>query len=1143
MDLFLISKLVTLLLASERRVSLHTLKNSLDLDDQTIEAIRFELIDVKKVASLEDGSILVWVGQDGGEFPEDRATNISADNPEKHIPDLTGSGTSESIVHADAERRQITVMFCDLVGSTRLSTELDPEDLREIISSYQDTVRSAVKQFSGFIARYMGDGVLVYFGFPQAHEDDAERAVRASLAIVQAMSNLNSEIGIRFRVALSVRIGVATGPVVIGDIIGEGAAEEAAVIGEAPNLAARLQSEAEPDQVIVGSLTHQMVSNLFDYKDLGERNLKGIALPVRLWQVLGEVDNEDLNEGNARTGSLPLVGRQEELGLLTRSWDTSKEGQGQVVLIQGEGGIGKSRLVEALRDHVADQEFTWVTLRCSPFHTNSALFPILGHMQRVMGWNREDSVAEKLEKLEVALKAQSMPLEEAVPIYADLLSLPLPTDAYAPIGLSAKQKREQALDALVAWCFEEAERRPVIQVWDDIHWADPTTLEYLELYIEQSPTVPILNVLTYRPEFVLPWPMHSHMTPITLNRLEHQEVKALISLQAKGKSVPVEVMDHIISKADGVPLFVEELTKTILDSEIVQEEHDRFQLNGTLSEMEIPNTLQDSLMSRLDRVPTVREVAQMGAVLGREFAFEMLNAVVGLEESKLQTGLSQLVNDELLYQRGRGLRAKYIFKHALIQDAAYHSLLRSTRQQYHLRVAQLLEEQFQETVDTQPELVAHHYTEAGELTKAVFFWGKAGERARNRSANHEAIAYLTRGIEVLLELPDNDDRARLELTFQVSLGHANIIVKGHGAVGAETAYARARMLCERLGDVPELSPTLFGLWRFYVSVRPLQETLQIAKQLQRLGDEQIDIEQRVIAHYAFGYTSLCMGNLSDAQNDLGEGIVKYETSQRAAEIYRTAQDPGVACQGYLAMTQWLMGFPDQARNNAHKSIELAEFVEDPFSIAYSRCFTGAIVSEMCGDKINSIVTKGLDTAEQGGFSLWIAFGNVQLAKASFSNDKSPAALGNLVDIFNEIEKLGVHINTPYYMGFIANAYHQTGKIDDGLRILDQAQLSIDERDERWWEAEIHRLRGEFILSKPAANKSEVRKCFDRAIDISQKQSAKSLELRAAMSVARLTQINGGQDDGFNILRNCYSWFTEGFDTEDLRQAKQLLDGS
>ncbi len=1041
----------------------------------------------------------------------------------------------------EAERRQLTVMFCDLVGSTALSSKLDPEDLREVITSFQDKCREAIDRYSGFIARYMGDGMLVYFGYPQAHEDDAERAARAGLDIVRAMTMLNAGVGKRHEVVLAIRIGVATGSVVVGDIVGEGAAEEAAVVGETPNLAARLQGVAGPNQVVVGSVTQRLLGAVFEYEHLGTQQLKGIAQPVEVWRVVRESDTDSRYEAKRVGGGLPLVGRQEELGLLMRSWEASKEGHGQAVLIQGEAGIGKSRLLEALREHVSGGDYLWVAHRCSPYHTNSTLYPVIEHMKRVLGWKQEDGAEEKLEKLETALEGQSLPLEEAVPLYAELMSLPLPEGRYAPLELSAKEQREQTLDALSGWVLEEAERTPVLNVWEDLHWADPTTLELLGLYIEQSPTVSMLNALTYRPEFVPPWSMHSHMTPITLNRLERPEVEAMIGHQATGKAVPSEVVEHIVSKADGVPLYVEELTKTILDSDYLLEDAERYTLVGSLSEVAIPATLQDSLMARLDRVPTLREIAQLGSVLGREFAYKMLQHLAPLEEPVLQSGLGQLVEDELLYQRGRPPRSRYIFKHALIQDAAYQSLLKRTRQQYHLEVARLLEERFPETVAENPELLAHHYAEADNSERAVHYWRSAGERARRQSANLEAIAYLTKGIAMLSELPDNEERARQELSLQISLGHANIVAKGHGAIGAEAAYARALTLCERLGDVPELASTLFGLWRFDVAARPLGETHDVVKRLRRLADGKQDTELHVVACYALGYTTLCMGKLSDARASLEEGIARYLPTQRNAAIYRAGQDPGVACRAYLAMAEWLLGFPERAQSLTRESVELAEEVDDAYSLAYALCFIGATVSEACGSDRSTLVQRGLDVATREGFPFWIVNGRVHRASMCFDDERSGSALDELRDSVLGMSRLGVHIHRPYLMTLLARAYQQVGRIDEGLQVLDDAQRSIDARGERWWEAEVRRLRGELLLPRSATSANDAEAYIEQALDISRNQEARSLELRAAMSLARLWQRQGKRGESLDLLTPIYDWFTEGFDTVDLKDAKALLE--
>jgi class 3 adenylate cyclase/predicted ATPase len=1074
---------------------------------------------VKALGTLEDTG--------AGATPPPSAPRQQADTP---------------VSTGEAERRQLTVMFCDLVGSTALSSKLDPEDMREVISSFQAACRNAIELYGGFIARYMGDGMLNYFGYPQAHENDAERAVRAGLAIVDAMTELNAGIGKRHDIALAVRVGVATGPVVVGDIVGDGAAEEAAVVGETPNLAARLQGIASPDQVVVAAATHGLLESSFEYEDLGSHALKGIDAPVQAWRAVRERDVHSRYEADHGRGrSTPLVGRQEELGLLLRSWETTKQGHGQAILVQGEAGIGKSRLIEALREHVAADDYVWVAHRCSPYHANSTLYPIIEHLKRALGWSAESSAEEKLDMLEAALAGQSLPLPEIIPLYAELLSLTLPEGRYMPSELEPRQKREATLDAVAAWLLEMAEKTPVLNVWEDLHWADPSTLELLELYLEQSPTVSMMNVLTYRPEFVPTWSMRSHMVPVTLNRLERPEVEALVGYRASGKHIPEEVVEHIVTKSDGVPLYVEELTKTILESEFLHEEADRFVLSGELSELSIPATLQDSLMARLDRLPTLREVAQMGAVLGREFAYEMLRAVVGVEEPQLQDGLEQLVADELLYQRGRVPRSKYIFKHALIQDAAYQSLLKRTRQECHKRVALLLEEQFHDTVESHPELVAHHYTEGAEPERAIAYWQKAGERARALSANLEAIAYFTRGIEALDQLPDNEERARQELSLQLSLGHANIVAKGHGSVDAEKAYTRALALSETLGDASDLVPALFGLWRSFVVGRTLDETNNVALQLRRIADQKQQTELEVVANYTSGATALWMGQPGDARAWLEKSIALYRPSRDSSNIYRAAQDPGVACRGYLANAEWLLGYPDRARELMRESIALAEEFDDRFSLAFALCFAGATVSELCTADTETLLERGLNIATENGYNLWILYGNIQRANLQFEKPPSDSAFEAFRGSIDALLDIGVFLNTPYFLTLLARAYQRAGHIAQALQVLDEAQQSIEARGERWSEAEIHRVRGEVLLSRSQDDADDAETCFRQALDVARGQEARSLELRAATSLARLRQRQGHSDEARRELGDCYAWFSEGFDTADLREAKQLLD--
>jgi class 3 adenylate cyclase/tetratricopeptide (TPR) repeat protein len=788
-----------------------------------------------------------------------------------------------------AERRQLTVMFCDLVGSTELAARLDPEDLREIMRSYQDTVAGLVARFEGHVAKFLGDGVLAFFGWPRAYEDQAERAVRSGLAAVEAVARLRTEDG----QALAARVGIATGQVVIGDIVGETATETDAVAGETPNLAARLQDIAATGQVMTDAATRLLIGEALDLEDLGTHQLKGFAEPVATWRVIGESIAESRFEA-AHPGTLTqIVGREHELGLLKRAWQQSQTGTGQVVLIGGEPGIGKSRLVDALNAELADQNYVRITLGCSPYHTNSAFFPVIEHLTRALRWQREDSADVKLAKLEETLRDFSSPLDEAIPLFAALLSLPLPEDQYRPITVIPQQQKQQTLDAIVAWLLEQAERQPVLMVWEDLHWADPSTLELLALEIEQTPTAPILNVLTFRPNFTPFWQQRSHMTPLTLNRLERPEAEALINQQASGKTLPEEVVEHIVERTDGVPLYIEELTKAILEAEFLREYDGGYQLTGPLSGVTVPSTLQDSLMARLDRLPNIREVAQLGAVLGREFAYEMVLAIGSIDEATLRNGLDQLVAAELLYQRGRPPRARYIFKHALVQDAAYQSLLKRTRQIHHRRVAELLESRFPEIVQTQPELVAHHYTEAGLAEPAIEYWHKAGQEALRHSASSEAVSHLQKALEVLMNLPESAKRDRIEFALQTSLGPPLMVTKGYAATEAGNAYVRARELCEQVGQTEELFKVLWGMWIYHAVSGEHHTALELAEQLNNLAEKLSDSSYLVEVHLALGVSYLLVGELHSSREHLGKGAQLYDPALHASLAFSYGGfDPG-----------------------------------------------------------------------------------------------------------------------------------------------------------------------------------------------------------------------------------------------------------
>ena len=675
-----------------------------------------------------------------------------------------------------AERRQLTVLFCDLVDSTALAGRLDPEDYREVVRAYQDTCAAIIQRFEGHIAQYLGDGLLVYFGYPQAHEDDAQRAGRTGLGMVEAMDTLNRRLEPSQGVRLAARVGIHTGLVVVGEMGGGGRQEQLA-LGDTPNIAARLQGLAVPDTVLISAATQRLIQGYFTCHDLGSQTLKGVATPLQVYQVMRATEVQQRFDVAAARGLTPLVGREHEVGLLRDRWAQVQAGRGHIVLLSGEAGIGKSRLVQVAKDEIIGTVALRIEYRCSPYHQHSALYPVIAHLERALALRQDDTPEEKLRKLEEAIRPYPLPLAEMVPLFAALLSVPLPA-SYPPLAMTPQRQKQKTLEALLTWLLALTEQQPVLFVVEDLHWIDPSTLEFLTLLVEQGPTARLLTLLICRPESQLPWGLRTHLTPMTLQRLPQSQVEVMIARVTGGKALPPEVLQHVVTKTDGVPLFVEELTKTVLESGLLRETEESYTLTGPLPPLAIPATLHDSLMARLDRLATVKAVAQLGAVLGRTFTYEVLQAVMPLDESSLQQALAQLVEAELLYQRGIPPQATYLFKHALIQDAAYQSLLRSTRQQYHQRIAQVLETQFLAAVETQPELVAQHYTAANCAEQAVVYWQRAGQQASERSAYLEAISHYTTGIELLESLPETAERTQQALTLHIALGAALLVARG-----------------------------------------------------------------------------------------------------------------------------------------------------------------------------------------------------------------------------------------------------------------------------------------------------------------------------------------------------------------------------
>lgn len=786
--------------------------------------------------------------------------------------------------------------------------------------------------------------------------------------------------------------------------------------------------------------------------------------------------------------------------------------------------------------------YTRIAFRCSSYHRNSALHPVITRVERLLRFDPDDTPERKLDKLEKILRTYSLPLDEVVPLFAGLLSVPL-GERYPAPTLTPQQQKQQTLDTLVAWMMEEAERQPVLVVWEDLHWADPSTLEMLDLVLEQTPTVPMLHVLTFRPEFTPPWPTRSHMTPITLNRLERPQVEALIRHLAGAKPLPVEVIEHIVAKTDGVPLYVEELTKMLLESDLLHEDVDCYTLTGPLAQAAIPATLHDSLMARLDRLPTVREVAQLGAVLGREFAYEMLAALAVVEEPTLQAGLSQLVDTELLYQRGRPPRARYIFRHVLIRDAAYQSLLRRTRQAYHQQVAQLLERRFPEVVEMQPELVAHHYTEAGCHEQAISYWQQAGERAAQRSAHVEAIHHLEQGLVVLKTLPATSEHIQQELTLQVALGVSLMASKGHTAPEVERVYARARELCQQVGETPQLFPVLFGLWRFYLLGSEKHTVRELAEQLMHLGNTTQDPALLLEAHRALGATLLWFfGEFAPALAHLERSVTLYDPQQHRSHAFLYGIDPQVYAGACAGIVRWFLGYPDQALETIQDALTSARTLSHPFSLAFALGMAAWLSQYRREAQATHEQAEVLMTlAQKHGFPFWEAYGMLMRGWALAAQGQDEEGITQIHQGLRAYQATGTRHYRPYFLALQAEAYRKAGQTDAGLHTTAAVLALVDKTGECWWEAEMHRLKGVLLLALSLENHAEAATCFHQALDIARRQEAKSLELRATMSLSRLWQQQGKRAEARQLLAEVYGWFTEGFDTADLQEARVLLD--
>jgi class 3 adenylate cyclase/predicted ATPase len=1038
------------------------------------------------------------------------------------------------------ERRQVTVMFSDLVGSTALSARLDPEDLRDVISSYQKCVAQTVHRFGGFVAKYMGDGVLVYFGYPQAHEDDAERAVRTALELIQAVSALKST------ASLQTRVGIATGLVVVGDLIGAGEAQERGIVGETPNLAARLQSVAKPNCVVIAENTRKLLGSLFDLQDLGAQDLKGLGGPARAFVVVRPASIESRFEALRASGLTKLVGREEELELLMRRWSKAKTGEGQVVLLSGEPGIGKSRLTAALMEHLASEPHMRLRYFCSPQHTDSALYPIIGQMERAAGLAHDDNAQVRLDKLDALLVQTSTSKQDAA-LFAEMLSLPN-DGRYSALNIDPQQRRQKTLEALTAQVQALSRPKPVLMIFEDAHWTDPTSLETFGRIVDRIPSLRVLLIVTFRPEFDALWLGRSYVTALILNRLGERDISVMIDRVVGNKLLPANVRGDIIERTDGIPLFAEEMTKAVLEA---GSERAARQTAASIpsSALAVPASLQASLMARLDRLGAAKEVAQIGAVIGREFSHPLLAAVARQAEAQLNSSLDQLVAAGLLFRQGESPHASYLFKHALVRDAAYGTLLREPRRALHARIAESLESRFPEIAESQPELLARHCTEAGLIEKAAGLWGKAGQRSLERSALVEAAEQLKRALDQIATLPATAALRRKQIELQVALITPLIHVKGYAAVETKAAGERARLLIEQaeaLGEPPEdqllLFSVIYGFWAANYIAFNGDAMLELASRFLELAGKQAANVPIMIGHRLMGCSQVLTGNVSEGREHFDQALALYDPVEHRPVATRFGQDARVSTLSYRSLTLWLLGYPEAARADTHYALKEARGIGQAAGLMYA-LLHASLTHLLCGDYAQANADAGELTAlaDEKASLFWKAQGTSMQGFSLALAGRASSAVHMITSGLAAFRSTGAASWTSLQSSHLALAYMDLGQFDDAWRCVGEAQTALQTTKERWYEAEVNRITGELALQSPERDAAKAQACFEHALSVAQQQQARSLELRAAMSMARLWSDQGKRDGARELLAPVYGWFTEGFDRRDLKEAKALLD--
>ncbi|MGB6707181.1 MAG: adenylate/guanylate cyclase domain-containing protein [Pseudolabrys sp.] len=1039
----------------------------------------------------------------------------------------TGAEATSPVQHREAEFRQITVMFCDLVGSTQLSEKLDPEDLQKIIDSYRRECSTAIRRYGGEVARYLGDGVLAFFGWPYAHEDDAPRAVHAALEIVSVVTKISES------VTLACRVGVCSGPVVVGEIRNSTASWSMDAVGETPNIAARLQTLAEPDTVLISESTRRLVSATFDLQGLGPQALKGITEPVRAYRVLAAKSAGSRFEA-AHAGTLtPLVGRSSELRLLLDRWEKVKEGDGQVILLSGIPGVGKSRLLHELKSHVEEEPHILLHHQCSPYHNQSAFHPVIEQIEQAAHLIAREADADKITKLQAYLPRSTNSSIEPLLLIANLLSISTENQQHLS-ELTPQQIKNRTISTLVDLLLAFSVQRPTLCIFEDAHWLDASTLELLELMISRIAHARVLLIVSSRPEFRPTWLAHANVSTHSLTRLSQAEVRTMIRDLLRGGNMPQKLVDQIIEKADGVPLFIEELTSSTLSAPL------RETLGHTEqpASLRVPETLSDALMERLDRAAPSRRVAQIAAVIGREFSDDLLSAAARIDEEDMQSALSLLEQADIIYRVGISPFVRFAFKHVLLRDAIYDSLLKSKRQQIHADIAAILVHDFPKLVENQPEVLALHYQEASNHQMAIRYWFESGQRALAHSANVEAIANFRKALQLLNALPETPERIKQEIDIQLALGIPLIAVRGYTAAETREAFSRARTLCLRLGDIPEYFQALFGLWGNHWMCGKNDEALRMADEFLSRSRALSDPVLLMVANRVMGSTLLTLGDFQSSASHFEETI-RLSTGREERPLYNLYMvGPRAASLLLLSWDLWILGYPDQALSRVSEALALGKDLGHPYTVAFAHYMT-SVVHLLRGDAAHALESaeRSFEMSQEQRFSLYAILSRISRGRAIGELGRLGEARVELTQGIDEARRNGVGFMLPMMDSWLADVHTKTGENEYALSFVERALTNIGDVTGRSWEAELHRQRAQILLALDPSKLREAESHLQKSIEVARGQSAKSLELRAATNLAELWRAQGRPDEARALLEPICHWFNEGAETADLKQAR------